>query len=265
MAHGVETNSFGEDLRFDESGSFEDQFFEAEDFSDFFADGFDTENFLNSNQQEGADPFIGAAFRRARQLVRTALPVLRTMAPIAMRAVGGPALGPIAKLLRESPGDLPEGEYVGDGFDPVGGLGESETEALAEALLAEAGRVASDAEASALSGGITITITGPAPMAVRRIAPVIARGTASLVQTLRGSPQTRPLVPVAGAIARATARDLAQRAATGRPVTAAVAKQVMARKTGQTLAQPAAVTRAVARSTIIRRRLNRSAVAGAER
>lgn len=265
MAQGVETGGFGEDLYLNEGGSFEEEIFEGEDFNDPFGDGFDTEDLRNLSEREGADPFIGAAFRRARQLVRTALPVLRTIAPIAMRAVGGPALGALANVLKESPGGFQDGEYEGDGFDPEGGFGETEAEALAEALLAEAGRVASDSEAAALSGGITITITGPAPMAVRRVAPVIARGTASLVQTLRGSPRTRPLVPVAGAIARATARDLAQRAATGRPVTAAVARQVMARKTGQTLSQPAAVTRAVARSAIIRRRLNRSAIAGAER
>ena len=177
----------------------------------------------------GEDQFIGDLISKVKKVVRSAAPVLKTIAPIAARAVAGavPGLGALTSLLGEEEN---EAEWeLGEEFDTEDEdesfetLGEEENESgmLAEAMLAEAARAATDTEAAALAGGITITITGPAPLAVRRVAPVISRGTANIVRVLRRSPRTRPLTPVAGAIARSTARVLSKRASSGGSVTPA--------------------------------------------
>jgi hypothetical protein len=214
----------------------------------------------------------------AQDIVRASWSDLRRLAPEAARAVAA-----MAGLSVPTPHDgdwtatkarailqgTPDFEAVGAGQEadgPVqegveGGLHDgndalqADEEALAEALLLEAGRVTSDTEAAALSGGITITITGPAPLAVRRIAPLLTRGTVTIVRALRSAPSTRPLTPVAGAIARSTVDALARRASAGHPVTPQVAAYVMARQTAETLGQPARIACAIARSAVLRRRL----------
>jgi hypothetical protein len=185
--------------------------------------------------------------------MRRLAPILRRLAPLAARAVAGAVPGGaiLGKLLREDE----------DGFDGFDGFdGESELDDLAEALLYEAARVSSDEEAASLAGGITITITGPAPLAVKRVAPTLSRGTARLVRVLRRSPATRQLVPAAGAVAKATAKSLSKRAAAGKPVTPRVAARTMARQAKRTLAKPSRVAKAVVRNAVKRRRLDKAAI-----
>lgn len=242
-------------------------------------------DFQGSGETEDEDQFVSGAIRRAAKLVQRAKPWLNHLKPLAVRAVASAVPGGalVSGLLSEDPEGL--GEEFGDPEDPfdfqgsfededeaavdgeTGYLGEdeSETTPLAETLLAEAARVDSDTEAAALAGGITITITGPAPLVVRRVAPVISTGTARLVRILRSKPATRPLVPVAGAIARSTTRALTRRAAAGKPVTPTVAAKVMARQTQRTLGKPSQVAKAVVRNAVQRRRLNTQAIRRAER
>jgi len=196
-------------------------------------------------------------------LVRRAAPVLARLAPAAARALVGAVPVTPGLLLDDEASDSeawlePEAEAEdeaedqpeADGMPPAA---EDELGALAEAMLAEAGRAASDVEAAALAGGITIVIVGPAPLLVRRLAPVLSRGTTLLVRALRARPETRPLVPVVGTIARRTARVLTRGAATGRPPTPAIAARVMAGQTRRVLGRPQLIARALNRHAAVRR------------
>lgn len=236
--------------------------------------GFDAEAAFEG---ESEDQFVGRLVRRVSKRMRRLAPILRRLAPLAARAVAGavPGGAVLGKLLREDEDgfdgfdafdmeddlllgeaeDEDEGDFEDDGFDR-----ESELDDLAEALLYEAARVPSDEEAASLAGGITITITGPAPLAVRRVAPILSRGTARIVRVLRRSPATRPLVPAAGAIAKATARSLARRAAAGKPITPRLAARTMARQAQRTLSKPSRVAKAVVRNAVKRRRLDKAAI-----
>jgi hypothetical protein len=161
-----------------------------------------------SGETEDEDQFVSGAIRRAAALVNRARPLLKHLKPIAARAVAASVPGGalLSGLLREDEGLGEDFAEFEDPFDPQGSfededededeasidgetgyLGEEEGDAtpLAEAMLAEAARAPTDAEAAALAGGITITITGPAPLVVRRVAPVISRGTARIVRVLR--------------------------------------------------------------------------------
>lgn len=263
--------------------------FGGDPFGDFSGEG----PLVSGETYEGEDQFLGRIVRRVAKVARGAAPLLRRLAPIAAKLVagavpGGAVLSALPGLLGEEPerhpdpfadpfdmedpfdfeamSDFEEEDGEEEAWEAEVPLGEEEGESgmLAETLLAEAARAVSDTEAAALAGGITITITGPAPISVRRVTPVLTRGTANIVRVLRRSPVTRPLVPVAGAIARSTTRVLAKRAASGQPVTPAVAARVMARQTAKTLQKPSRVAKAVVRNAVQRRRLSKAAVRRAE-
>lgn len=209
------------------------------------------------------------------RLVRAAAPALRALAPVAARALA--ATVPAATGLTLDDGlaeaedwleaaiaeseaweaEADEAETSGPGSEESTADSGHLLDALAEALLAEAARAPNDAEAAMLAGGITIVILGPAPIEVRRLAPILCRGTTLLVRALRARPETRPMLPVVGTIARRTVRTLAGGAGAGRPLTPSVAARAMARHTRRVLGQPRVMARALHRNARMRRPLTR--------
>ena len=220
---------------------------------------------------------------------------LRKLAPIAGRIAGGFFGGPVgAKLGGSLGGMLREEELYGfDDFDGEGSdfedfedfdaededeaLQEDEAEAfgldaltdgLAEELAAFAAESESEAELAALLGGVTIHILSPAPIAVKRIAPVVLQSATRLGRFLRRSRQTRPLVRTIPTIQRRAVRSLVNRARSGAPITPQAARKAMATATYKTLRSPAMATKGLANNAIKRRRLhglNRQAIKRSER
>jgi hypothetical protein len=183
---------------------------------------------------------LTAALERGAALAQRAAPRLARLAPAVAGAIGGGNPPLPAALMPATPAEA----------EPTDG-----PEALAEALLGHAGLVDSESEALVMAGGIVALLAGSAPVAVQRVAPVIARGTDILVRALRRHAETRPLTPLAGAIVRQTIASLGGRTAAGEPISAALAAGTMAGQARTLLSRPADVARALAMSSLIRRRL----------
>jgi hypothetical protein len=141
----------------------------------------------------------------------------------------------------------------------------SQQEALAEEFAGESAETESEAEAQSLAGGVTIHILSHAPMAVRRVSPILVRRSAHLAQLLRRSPQTRPFLKTLPMINKRTAATLAQKAAKGKPITPRIAARTMARQTMRVIGNPQRAATALVKNDMHRRRLRRTAVARAER
>jgi len=284
------------DERFAEDGTgLEESFDMAVGEGEGFADG------ETGALPEGEADEFGRLLRRLRKGLGRLKPLLRRLAPVAARAVMGPAgdvaASAAARLLRED--GLLEDEMFGESFgedefglfedededeffaededggefeeedDRVPGLS-AEAEALAEWLAAAAAEAESEEEAAGLVGGVTIHILGPGPVQIRRMTPVLVKRAVRLARVLRRSPRTRPLVPVIGSIVRKTAQSLARRAAKGEPPTAKAAVRTMAKHTARTLASPNRVAKALAKNRVLktrlaRKRLSRRKILGAER
>jgi hypothetical protein len=233
------------------------------------------------------DQFLGKLIKGAAGLVRRAIPALGKLLPQATQAVQGSAHGSPAVPQPQDMGPQDDGGFGsadgGDfgpdmqededededyGFDGETGLmGEDEDEAglMAESMLSQAARAMTDQEAAALASGITITITSSAPIVVRRITPVLAKGAANIVRVLRQTPSTRPLVPVVGQITKATTRVLTKRANAGKAVTPAIAARVMAQQTAKMLSKPSKVAKALVKNAVSARKLDQQAIRRSER
>jgi hypothetical protein len=254
----------------------------------FGADPFDGE--------DEADQFFKKALKRAGGFLRKAgLPgLLKTLAPVAGKVAGGllgPAGAQIGGKLGSLAGGLLREDEAFDGFDGFDAFGldgeldsedesESEllqedrpqafgldgfTDSLAEELAAQAAVTESDAEAAALLGGVTIHICSPAPITVRRVSPELVRCTTRLGRFLRRRPRTRPLVRALPTIERRAVRMLTKRAQNGGKITPALARTAVAKATVQTLRSPRAAARSLANNAVKRTRLNKPAIARAER
>ncbi len=210
-------------------------------------------------EDEGEEFFrrIGAFIRRAAPVLRN---VARVAAPIVGTAVGGPLGGVLGRaasnLLRE--GELEgefedeleyedEGEYEGEFEDEAAPLNPGQ--AVAELMATVASQAQTEAEAEAMAGAATLmTLSASDRSELRRILPSLVRGTAILTRILRRRRITRPAVRAVPTIVQRTSRALAQRAATGRPVTRQVAGRVMAAQTRRVLGSPRTCANALRRN-----------------
>lgn len=256
--------------------------FELEGPGDGF-DPFDTEG----------DAFFGKAFKSLGNLVKK-LP-LRQLAPIAGRIAGGAIGGPIgAQLGGMAAGMLGEDHLDGlDGFDSLDGLDgldgfdseasfetesgllqedapqafglDSFTDSLAESLATQAAASESDSESSALLGGVTIHIVTGAPVAVRRMSPILVRSAGRLGRYLRKRPRTRPLVKAIPTIQKQAVKMLTKHAQQGGKVTPAVAAKAMAKATVKTLGTPTAAAKSLANNAVKARRVGRPSATGPSR
>jgi hypothetical protein len=138
-------------------------------------------------------------------------------------------------------------------------------EALAEEFAAESAETESDTEAEGLAGGVTVHIMSNAPIAVRRVSPILTRRSARLAQLLRRSPRTRPLLKTLPTITKKTAATLSAKAAKGKPITPRTAVRTMAKQTMRVMASPQRTATAIVKNDLHRRKLRRSAVSGVER
>lgn len=231
-------------------------------------------------------PAVGEALRAAAGLVRRALPMLRRNLPGALRELAAEAemrsgwaspFADDASSEQESAAQitfpwlseedlLADSELSSEALNALwaGKQAMPDAEALAEALLGHGAQVDSEAEAMAFAGGLSLTLSWRAPTTVLRVLPVIVRGSCRLVHSLYRSPRTRPLLPVVGCIARGALRDLSRRAQAGHSVTAARAAASLAGRAASTFRNPRLLAGALARNFIVRKRLNRRAIARAE-
>lgn len=222
--------------------------------------------------QEG-DQFFGKAFKSLGGLVRK-LP-LRQLAPMAATIAGGALGGPIGASLGGMVGGMlreEEYELEGEGFElefedeqewESGLLQEDEaeafgldpfTEGLAESLATQAAESESEAESSALLGGVTIHIVSRAPVSVRRVSPVLLRSANRLGRFLRRRRGTRPLVKAIPKIQKEAVKMLTAHAQKGGKVTPAVASKAMAKATARTLGTPKAAAKSLANNAVKSRR-----------
>ena len=254
----------------------------SNDFSNdsFELEGFEPEGFggLGENENEG-DAFFGKVFKKFGGLVRQ-LP-LKQLARAGAQIAGGAIGGPVgARLGGMAAGLIREGEYEledeGEGFDledeGEGPLQEDEAEAfgldsftdsLAESLAAQAAESDSEAEASALLGGVTIHIVSGAPISVRRCSPTLLKGANRLGRFLRKRRRTRPLVKAIPKIQKTAVKMLADHARKGGKVTPAAAAKAMAKATVKTLGTPKAAAKSLANNAVKSQRVARAGAAAA--
>lgn len=231
-------------------------------------------------------PEVGEALRVAAGLVRRALPMLRQDLPGALRELAAEAemrSGWASQFADDASSEpeaaaqttfpwLSEEDLLADSelsFEALNALWAGkhalpDAEALAEALLGHAAQFDSEAEALAFAGGLSLTLSWGASPPVLRVLPVIVRGSCRLVHSLYRSPRTRPLLPVIGCIVRGALRDLSRRAQAGYSVTASRASASLAGRAASTFRNPRLLAGALARNFIVRKRLNRRAIARAE-
>ncbi|HEX8124791.1 MAG TPA: hypothetical protein VF548_04345 [Allosphingosinicella sp.] len=276
--------AFNEALEEAASGSgFEPQGFGGDGLGNdgFESDGFESDGVRaealgsqGENEDEG-DAFFAKAFRKFGGLVGQ-LP-LKQLAKAGAQVAGGAIGGPFgARLGGIAAGMLGEEEYgfEGEAFnledEDEGPLQEDEAEAfgldsltdsLAESLAAQAAESDSEAEASALLGGVTIHIVTGAPVSVRRISPVLLRGTNRLGRFLRQRRSTRPLVKAIPKIQKTAVKMLADHARKGGKVTPATAAKALAKATVRTLGTPKAAAKSLANNAVKSKRAARPASA----
>lgn len=268
FADGFGNEGFGND-RFEPEG-FEPEGFEPEGFE---PEGFEPEGFGDQGQFENeGDAFFGKVFKKFGGLVRQ-LP-LKQLARMGAQVAGGAIGGPVgARLGGMVGGMLGEEEYEleGEAFDfedeGEGPLQEDESEAfgldsftdsLAESLASQASESESEAEASALLGGVTIHIVSGAPISVRRISPVLLRGSNRLGRFLRRRRRTRPLVKAIPKIQKTAVKMLTDHARKGGKVTPAVAAKALSKATVKTLGTPKAAAKSLANNAVKSKRATRA-------
>ena len=139
-----------------------------------------------------------------------------------------------------------------------------------DALMEHLGHAAKDAETEAEAEAFVGALVPLAARLIPRIAPAIMRaapglirGAASVVQSIRRNPATRPLVRMMPTILRRTVADIARQTPPGATIAPAAAVRALGRQTAQVLASPQICSQAWRRSRILDRQFHRQAAAGA--
>jgi hypothetical protein len=195
-----------------------------------------------------AEQFFGGLARVAARAVRS--PAFRRLAGRAARS----ALSGLGSLLGESEYESESELEFEDELSPI-------RRVYADAMMEHLGSAAAEAE-SELAARRHVRAMVPlaarvAPRAapvIRRAATGLVRGTTGVLQTLRRSPATRPLVRTIPTILRGTAVNLARQVAAGRRVTAQGAVRQLARQTARVLGNPRLGVQAYRRSRLLDRR-----------
>jgi hypothetical protein len=194
-----------------------------------------------------------------------------SLAKLASRALGSPALRQAAGQAARSAlqGLLGEGEGEGEG--ELEGLGELELEGEGElspirkvytdAMMEHMAHVAAESEseheaAEALLPLFPVLASKLAPLALKalprlgaklaprlvsrvmRVTPQLTRGLGRVTQTLYRNPRMRPLIRVLPTVARQTTAQLVRRAISGRPITPSYAVRTLAQQTARVLGSP---------------------------
>ncbi|MBE9637269.1 hypothetical protein [Salipiger mangrovisoli] len=250
---------------------FEDEFAyedEWESYADEYSDpeGFDGEDLFGDFE---GDEFWGRLKSWAKKGARKLLSVAKNNAGKIGSVIGGAFGGPAGAAVGGSIGRFVknlEDEDESDTEDEMNAVMPmaASDEALAEAM-ADAASKAHPNDAQALGGAIAITITSRAPMAVKTVAPGIAAATGRLAKHFASSPSSKQLNKTLAGIVRDTTGALSRKAAKGKPVTNATAARVMTKQARRTLRSQPRLARALANNVAKKRKLNRAAIARAER
>lgn len=244
-----------EDYGFDEEFEFEDEDFLVEEYEGDYE----------------SEEIFGWLKKKAKSVARKIAPALKTIAPIAARAVGtavggrgvGNALGKAAGLLaREEEFDYEldgELDYELDGEFNYEYELEDEYESEFELAMADvyadlASKASSELEAEALAGAATAKVL-PKTSSVQKCSPKIIKGGATLAKILRKSPRTRPAVPAVTVVARRTGKSLAKQAAQGKKITPKVAAKTMARETKKVLNSPMTCAKAMVKASQTKKKM----------
>jgi hypothetical protein len=185
----------------------------------------------------------------ARQALNRGLPALGKWAG---GQVGGTSNGDTGAALGTRAaswlsGLLPQQEYEAE-LNPVRKI---YPDAMMEHLGHAAAETHNEAEAEALAGSLIPLAARAFPRAapaIMRSAPGLVCGLSGVVQTLRRSPSTRPLVRTVPAIVRGTANSLARLSARGVTVSPQTAVRALAHHTLRVLGSPSQASHAFRQS-----------------
>jgi hypothetical protein len=187
-----------------------------------------------------------AALTIARQALNQGLPALGQYA-------GGRAASWLGGLLPQQEREW-ESEFE---LNPV-------RKVYPDAMLEHLGHVAaetqSEAEAESVAGAMVPLVARIVPRAaplLTQATPGLVSGVSGIVRSLRNDPAMRPLVRVVPGIVRDTALRIAQRTASGAPVTPQIALRMLAQQALRVLGCPRQSTRAFRRSQALDRQLHR--------
>lgn len=264
---------YDEELEFDEE--FEDEFEDDEDdFADDYDEFYDEEDFEGFDLE--GDEFWGSLKKIARKVGGAAKRVAKKLAPIAKRhagkigtVIGGAVAGPAGAAIGGKIGGIVKNLEDEDEYDtedemeavmPIPALDDS----LAEAMAAAATK-AKPSDAQALGGAITITIMSKAPIAVKTVAPALVSASGRIARTMAADPRGKELIRTLPTIVKKTAATLNQKARKGKPVTKGTAARVMTKHAKRTLRSQARLARALANNSAKKRRLDKAAIARAEK
>lgn len=194
------------------------------------------------------------------------LPALAALAPMAIK-FAPMIMSALGSLFKEDEED--EDDFASDTAEEmaatrVPGLTESE-DALAEHLIAEAAAAEGELEAAALSGAATAVASGKLPTKVKKVLPVIVKKQVKVTRVLRKTRGGRKIIPVQNAITKKAVATLVRKAKKGKPIKKATAARVLRKQAKKILKKPKAVAIVVKRNRVKRKKLNRSAIARAER
>lgn len=236
---------------------------------------FELEGFGEFESELEGEEFLGGLWKAVKRLAPKIAPILKKIAPIAGQVVGGAFGGPLGAMAGGALGSVPgrlesEGEFEAQEdtedemeAEAVPGLAPS-SDYLVEELAGQSAESESEAEAQTLAGGTIIYILTPAPLQVRRVAPVLARRAARLTRLFRKSPRTRPLIKAIPTIARKTAATLAKKVQKGKPVTPQTAVRTMAKQTVRLLNSPKKTAATLVKNSAKRKKLRTKSVRESE-
>lgn len=260
------------DMEFEDDYEFDDYDDEDEEFFAFYEDE-DEDYFFD----EEGDEFWGKLKSLGKKAWSAAKKVAKKVAPIAKAhagkigtliggAVGGPAGAAIGGKIG---GFVKNLEDEDDGFDSEDEMNAtiqipSDDEDMAEAMAAAAVR-SRPADAQALGGALAVTIMSRTPLTVKAVSPAIANATGRVAKAMAADRRARPLIAVLPSVVKDTTAALNRKAAKGKPITPRTAARVMTKQAKRTLRSTPRLTKALAGNAVKRRRLNRKAIARAEK
>lgn len=253
----LDNEGFGED--FEDESEWESY---SDDEMEFYEDESQYEDF------EG-DEFWGKLKSWAKKGARKLLSVAKNNAGKIGTVIGGAFGGPAGAAIGGRIGNVVKNLEDEDEFDTEDEMNAvmavpAADEALAESM-ADAASKAHPSDAQALGGAIAITITSRAPMAVRTVAPGIAAATGRMAKHFASNRSSRQLNKVLASVVKDTTSALAKKAAKGKRVTPATAARVMTKQARRTLISQPRLAKALANNVSKKRKLDRAAVARAER
>ncbi len=260
-----------EDDLFDDDG-FDDDF--DDDDEDDFVDYLDDDDDFDDDFDAEGDEFFRKLWRKVKKgakkvagrLARVAKKHAGKIGTVIGGAVGGPAGAAIGGRIG---GIVKNLEDEDDGFDSEDEMNATiripTTDSdMAEAMAAAASK-SRPSDAQALGGALTITIMSRTPMKVKSVAPAVASAAGRVAKVMASDPKAKPLIKTLPSIVEATTASLKRKSDKGKKITNRTAGRVMTKQAKRILRSRPRLAKALAKNTVKRRRLNKKAIARAEK